>query len=190
VGNASNPAIISAVGLTNQAASAKTDVAINQLTVTGPAPKGNPVTMYADILAGYNTVTSATTPLGTGVSANAQIESVTIDGNIMATNIIAGVGPGSKGFGTASSAALSGAGVMDLPSIVSAISKIIVTGATLPAAAATDTYGIAAQYIASASYDGAALTLKAGPDNDTFANNAEHLLGSSTDKSGTVLYEV
>ena len=190
VGNASNPAIISAVGLTNQSATAKTDVAINRLTVTGPAAKGSPVTTYADILAGYNVDTSATTPLGAGVSADAQINSVTIDGNMMATNIIAGVEAGTNGFGTSSSVALSGSGVMDLPSIISTISKIIITGTTLPAAASTDTYGIAAQYIASASYDGAALKLTTGPDNDTFANNAEHVLGSSADKSGTVLYEV
>jgi len=190
VGNASNPAIISAVGLTNQSATAKTDVAINRLTVTGPAAKGSPVTTYADILAGYNVDTSATTPLGAGVSADAQINSVTIDGNMMATNIIAGVEAGTNGFGTSSSVALNGSGVMDLPSIISTISKIIITGTTLPAAASTDTYGIAAQYIASASYDGAALKLTTGPDNDTFANHAEHVLGSSADKSGTVLYEV
>jgi hypothetical protein len=141
--------------------------------------------VYADILAGYDTNTNnGTTPLGTGVNADAQIGTVRIDGNMTATNIVAGVGPGTTGFGTAGSAALSGTGVTDMPSIISKISQVIITGT---ASATTGTYGIAAQYIVSASYNGAALPLKAGPDNDTFAASSDHALGSSGD---VFLYEV
>jgi len=67
VGNATNPAVISAVGPANLAANATTDVAIGSVTVKGNAT-------YGDILAGYNTNTdNGTMPLGTGVNANAQI---------------------------------------------------------------------------------------------------------------------
>jgi len=182
VGNATNPAIISAVGRANLAANARSDVAIGSVTVTGDAT-------YADILAGYSTDTqNGIAPLGTGVSANAQIGTVTIGGNLTATNIIAGVGPGASGFGTAGSAALGGAGVTDLPSIISKISKVIIVGTVEATASATDTYGIAAQYIVSARVDGTPLALVPGPDNDTFADSSEHRL---PDASGdVVLYEV
>jgi hypothetical protein len=143
---------------------------------------------YGDILAGYNTDTqNGTVPLGTGVSADAQIGTVTIDGNFTATNIIAGVGAGNTGFGTAGSAALSGAGIMDLPSIISKISQVIIKGAVKPPASTADHYGIAAQYIMSANYDGKKVDLNPGPDNDTFANDQTHPLGSG---GNVVLYEV
>jgi len=183
VGNATNPAIISAVGPANLAASAKTDVAIQNITVHGNAT-------YGDILAGYNTETNGgMTPTGTGVNADAQIGTVSIGGNLEATNIIAGVGPGTTGFGTAGSAALSGAGVTDVPSIISTISRIIITGNVVaPATSTTDTYGIAAQYIANAKVAGQQLALIAGPDNDTFPFHDKQLLtGGNAD---VFLYEV
>jgi len=182
VGNATNPAIISAVGQASLISNATTDVAIKTLTI-----KGN--TTYGDILAGYNTDTQNSTQLlGTGVNADAQIGTVTIGGNYEATNIIAGVGPGATGFGTASSAALSGPGVSDLPTIISKISKVIIEGTVVPTPNNSDTYGIAAQYIASATVSKAKLTLLAGPDNDTFANGKDLQLPAST--GDVFLYEV
>ena len=188
IGNSTNPAIISAAGQTNLAANAKSDTAIGHITVTGAGGAfGSQVSTYADILAGYNTNTnSGADPLGTGVSADAQIGSVVIDGNLMATNIIAGVGPGTTGFGTAGGAALSGTGVADLPSIISRISQVVITGTVVPTASTADSYGIAAQYIASAFYDGSAISLVAGPDNDTFPSH-DHKLGATGD---IFLYEV
>ena len=189
VGNSSNPAIISAEGLTNLATNAKTDIAIQNLTV-----KGN--VNYGDILAGYSADTqNSTMLLGTGVSADAQIGTVTINGTLAATNIIAGVGPGTNGFfGTATSSALSGAGVTDMPSIISSISKVVITGNVVaPGASTPDTYGIAAQYIASASVNGSPLVLTAGPDNDTFANNKAQVLpitSPPTANANVYLYEV
>jgi hypothetical protein len=181
-GNATNPAIISAVGPANLAATAKTDVAIGSVTVKAGAT-------YGDILAGYNTDTqNGTEPLGTGVNANAQIGTVTIDGDLMATNIIAGAGPGTTGFGTAGSGMLSGAGVADLPSIISKISRIVITGTVTPTASLTDSYGIAAQYIVNASVDGTKLALVAGADNDTFASGNEHVLGGAN--GDVAVYEV
>jgi fibronectin-binding autotransporter adhesin len=185
VGNATNPAIISAVGPANLAANATTDVAMGIVTVKGNAT-------YGDILAGYSTDTqNSTVLLGTGVNADAQIGTVTIGGNLTATNIIAGVGAGTNGsYGNASSAGLSGAGVTDLPSIISKISRIVITGAVdAPAVSTTDTYGIAAQYIVSATVNAAKVALTAGPDNDTFANHAQHpLLGGGNGE--VFLYEV
>ncbi len=182
IGNSTNPAVISAVGAANLTGNATTDVAINSLTVKGSAT-------YADILAGYSTDTQGgTQPLGTGVNADAQIGAVTIGGNLMATNIIAGVGPGTTGFGTAGSMALSGAGVADLPSIISKISKVIIAGSVDPTADSGDSYGIAAQYIGSATVSGSPIALIPGPDNDTFAAAKEHQLPPST--GDVFLYEV
>jgi hypothetical protein len=187
VGNPSNPAIISAVGQARLLGTPTTDVAINKLTIKGDS-------IYADILAGYNTDTS-TSLLGTGVNADAQIGTVTIGtanaGTVYeATNIIAGVGPGSTGFGTAGSVALSGAGVADLPSLISKISKVVINGTANPTANGTDSFGIAAQYIASATYNGTKLALLAGPDNDTFASGHEIALPPATAGADVFLYEV
>jgi len=116
---------------------------------------------------------------------------VTIGGNLAATNIIAGVGAGTNGsFGNASSAALNGAGVTDLPSIISKISKIVIAGSVdAPTPSTTDTFGIAAQYIVSATEGATKIALTAGPDNDTFARNAQHeLLGGGN--GDVFLYEV
>jgi len=184
-GNATNPAIISAVGPANVTFGAASDVAIGKLTITG-------YSVYGDILAGYSADTqNSTALLGTGVNANAQIGTVTIGGNLTATNIIAGVGAGTNGFfGNAGSAALTGSGVSDLPSIVSKISRIIIGGVvTAPTVSTTDTFGIAAQQIVSASVHGTPLHLTAGPDNDTFANDADQplLTGGNGD---VTLYEV
>jgi hypothetical protein len=181
VGNATNPAIISAVGQSNQPAGATADVALGSVTIKGAAT-------YGDILAGYSTNTNnGADPLGVGVSADAQIGTVTIDGNYTATNIIAGVGAGTTGFGTAGSAALSGTGVADLRSIISKITAVIIKGTVKPPASTSDHYGIAAQYIAGASYDGKKVALRAGAENDTFANDDTHPLGTD---GNVVLYEV
>jgi hypothetical protein len=190
VGNSTNPAIISAVGVANLSAAATSDVAIRSITIKGPAATTNgPVASYADILAGYSTDTSnGANPLGTGVSADAQIGTVNIQGNITATNIVAGVAAGTNGFfGNSTSAAISGFTIIDMPHVISKISKIIVTGTATPLSSGTDTFGIAAQYITSASVDGSAIALKAGASNDTFAAFADHLLGTGGD---TFLYEV
>jgi hypothetical protein len=191
VGNATNPAIISAVGQASLSANATRDIAIGSITVKGPGIGTGPVTSYADILAGYNTDTTdpGSTLLGTGVNADAQIGTVKINGDITATNIIAGVGPGATGFGTSGSAALSGTGVTDLPGIVSKISQIIITGKVVSTSNPADTFGIAAQYIVSASYDGTPLALVPGPDNDTFAHGVS-ALPIPVGASDTFLYEV
>jgi hypothetical protein len=186
IGNSTNPAIISAVGPANVPYGATSDVAIGSLTVNGAVSWG-------DILAGYNTNTQNSTVLtGTGVNANAQIGTVTIHRTLSATNIIAGVGLGTNGdFGNSSSALLSGAGVTNLPSIVSKISRIVVTSTVdQPTSTSTDTFGIAAQYIVSGSIDGTALKLTPGADNDTFANSAEQTLSSGSNGGNTILYEV
>jgi hypothetical protein len=182
VGNATNPAIISAVGKANLASNATSDLTIGTLTVKGAVA-------YADILAGYSTDTqNGSKPLGTGVNADAQIGTVIIEGNFTATNIVAGVGPGSTGFGTSGSSQLSGPGVSDMTSIISKISKVIIDGSVTPTSGTTDSYGIAAQYVVSASVDGAPVTLIAGPDNNTFAAHADQQLPTGT--GDVFLYEV
>jgi hypothetical protein len=185
-GNSTNPAIISAVGQASFGASSTSDLTIGSITVGKTGATGT-AALYADILAGYNTNTNnGTDPLGTAASANAQIGTVQINGSIEAANIIAGVGPGTDGFGTAGSAALSGSGVADFSSVLSKIAEVVITGSAVTATSA-DTYGIAAQYIAKASYDGTPIALKPGPDNDTFATTNDHVLGTGGD---IFLYEV
>ncbi|HEX4083264.1 MAG TPA: hypothetical protein VHY22_00025 [Chthoniobacteraceae bacterium] len=180
-GQSTNPAIISAPGRGALTGNYTSDVAIGKITILGAA-------QYGDILAGYGTDTNnGAQPLGTGVNADAQIGTVTIDGALTATNIIAGAGPGSGGFGTASSAALTGAGVSDLPTIISKISKIVLNGTLNAPSDPSATYGIAAQYVVSAIVDGQKVPLIPGPDNDTFAAGKEQNLGSS---SNIFVYEV
>lgn len=180
LGNAANPAVISAVGTAALTGSPHSDLALGTVKVLGNAT-------YANLLAGYNTDTSSS-PLGTGVNADAQIGTVSIGGNLSGTNIIAGVAPGTGGFGTASSTALSGAGVADLPSLISKISKVVIAGSVIPTASNSDSFGIAAQYIASASVGGAKISLLSGPDNDTFAAGRQKQLPAST--GDVFLYEV
>jgi hypothetical protein len=179
-GNATTPVVISAAGVANLASTATSDIAIGHVTINGNVG-------YADIAAGYNTDTTGG-KLGTGVSADAQIGTVTINGNLTATNIVAGVGPGSSGFGTAGSAALTGAGVTDMPGIISRISSIVVTG--MVTSAPSGTYGIAAQQIGSATISGAPLLLTAGASNDTFAAGKEIRLPFLPAPSDLALYEV
>jgi hypothetical protein len=187
MGNSTNPAIISAVGPANFGENSTSDVAISRITVGKTGATGT-TALYADILAGYNTNTNGgTDPLGTGVSADAQIGTVRINGSIEATNIIAGVGSGTTGFGTAGSVPLSGSGVADFAPLISKISQVIVTGSAIATSSTTDSYGIAAQSIAKASVGGLAIALKPGPDNDTFATSADHVLANGGD---IFLYEV
>lgn len=187
-GNPSNPAIISAVGPANVPFGAVSDVAIGTVVVKYGST-------YGDILAGYSTNTTDANgnfvPTGVGVNANAQIGTVIIEGNLTASNIIAGVGAGTGGmFGNAGSTSLGGAGVTDLPTIVSRISEIVVTGYVVgPSTSTADTFGIAAQYIGVASIHGKTLPLVPGADNDTFANGAEQTLLSGGN-GNTYLYEV
>jgi len=189
-GNATNPAIISAVGLARLVGTATTDVAIGTLKVIGNSTlKVGANVSYADILAGYSTDTqNSTALLGTGVNADAQIGTIQINGNLLATNIVAGVGADTNGlFGTAGSSALSGKGVADLPSIISKISNIIVGGVSEGPDAA---YGIAAQYVANATVGGVKVKLAPGADNDTFAKTAAHPLAGATGNTNEILYEV
>jgi hypothetical protein len=179
-GNAANPAIVSAVGKASLLGKATSDVAIGNIKVAG-------VSSFADILAGYSTDTS-TSLLGAGVNADAQIGTVTIVGTVSGTNIIAGVGPGANGFGTAGSGMLSGIGVADLPTIVSKISKIVLGSGISPTASGSDSYGISAQDIVSASVGGTKVALTAGADNDTFALGKDHQLPAGS--GDTFLYEV
>jgi hypothetical protein len=184
-GNSTNPAIISAVGRANVPVGSLSDVAIGSITVKTSS-------LYGDILAGYGTNTdNGTVPTGVGVNADAQIGTVTIGGNFTASNIIAGVGAGAGGFfGNSTSAALSGAGVTDLPTIISKISRVVIGGhVTGPVTTTADTFGVAAQYIVSASVAGTAIKLTAGADNDTFANSATHALRTGGN-GNTTLYEV
>jgi len=180
VGNAANPAIVSAVGKASLLGNATSDVAIGTIKVLG-------MSNFADILAGYSTDTS-TSLLGAGVNADAQIGTVTIGGAVSGTNIIAGVGPGANGFGTAGSGMLSGIGVADLPTIVSKISKIVLSTGISPTSIGGDSYGISAQNIVSATIGGTKVALTTGADNDTFALGKDHQL--PTAGGDAFLYEV
>jgi hypothetical protein len=113
VGNSKNPVFISARGVASPGA---TDLAIASITVGSSKVSGT--VSFTNILAGYN-------PAGTGVNAAAQIGAVTVYGNWMASNLVAGAGPGADGqFGTTDTVLTS----TDAASVLSQIGPIIITG--------------------------------------------------------------
>jgi hypothetical protein len=96
---------------------------------------------YADIRAGWDESTF-------GLNADAQIGSVTVDGDWIASSISAGVTPGADGyFTTADDATLSGPNVTDLANVSSRIASVTIGGQALGTMLLGDRFGIEAQII-------------------------------------------
>jgi hypothetical protein len=154
VGTAASPVVISAAGQAKPTAT--TDRAIATLLL-----KGN--VTYVNILAGYDAT-------GAGVNADAQIGSVFVGHNWSASNLIAGIGPGSDGqFGTNDDARLSGTGIKDVSTVMSKIGHLTIAGTaqgTDSGTSSTDSFGIEAESIVSASINKVTLPLKPGVQAD------------------------
>jgi hypothetical protein len=124
---------------------------------------------YARILAGY----SGGTGVGGdgGVNADAQIGSVTVGGDWIASDLAAGATDGGDGFGNFNDDPLSGMTVKDFDLVVSRIGSIVIKGqamGTIAAVNAADRYGFVAQQIGSLKIGSTVFSLDPGIANDGF----------------------
>lgn len=165
IGNETSAAVISAGG-NGPVVNGKASPAIGSLTLGSST--GNSVS-FLNVLAGYDATGTAAAPLGAQLTADVQIGTVNIKGDLKATNIVAGSAPGTDGsFGTGDDLAfLAAAGtattpaVINNPKILSSIAKVIVGGNVL---ASDDSYGIVAQLVSSVTASGTPVQLTTGKD--------------------------
>jgi hypothetical protein len=143
-----SPVVISARGQAVQGVS--TDVAIGSIRVGGRVEA-------AQILAGYDIDLS-------GRNADAQISSLTVGGDWIASSVAAGATPGPNGFGSGDSK-ISGGGVTDSPGIVSRIGSISIGGEVLGTGSGAE-FGFVAEGIGAFSLGGLSIPLSPGPHND------------------------
>jgi hypothetical protein len=152
VGNLSadgdSPVVISARG--QAVPGVTTDVAIGTLHVGGRVEA-------AQILAGYDIDLSPR-------NADAQIGSLTVGGDWIASSAAAGANPGPDGFGSGD-AKISGPGVTDSPGIISRIGSVSIAGEVLGGAAGAE-FGFVAEQVGAFSLGGLAIPLSPGPHND------------------------
>jgi hypothetical protein len=155
--------VIGAVGQSNFTST--TDLAIGSIRVHGSVE-------HANLLAGYSFDLGGTGPHGN--NADAQIGLVSVGGDWIASNLVAGVSAGADGlFGTADDAKLSGAGVKDLGSTVSRIGQVIIGGQVRGTANAGDHFGIVAEAIGSMTVGGASVALS--PQANSVVNLASNV---------------
>lgn len=154
VGNSTNPALIRARG--QAAPPATSDIAIGTLKVLGRVER-------ALIHAG------ATDSIG--ANADAQIGTVTVGGDWIASSLVAGAQAGTDGhFGTTDDLKLGGAFLKDLPAVFSKINSITIGGQVIGSAFTADTFGFVAESIGSLKIGGdTTISLLAGNSNDDFA---------------------
>lgn len=151
IGNSTNPVIISARGQAVPTATA--DVAIGKLTVLGHVD-------HALIMAGYD-------PSGAGVNADAQIGTVSVGGDWIASGLVAGAVAAADGvFGTADDAKMSGPGVKDVAGLFSSITSLTIGGQALGTAGGTDFYAIMAEHVMAVKIGGQSVILVPGNSND------------------------
>src|SRR5262249_44784716 len=132
VGSAANPAVISAGG--HFMSTGGPDLAIRSVTVKGRVEHGL-------ILAGVDPITPyAYQP----VDADAQIGSVTVGGDWIASSIAAGAVAGAAGFGSPDDTKMSGQGVRDDPTVSSEIRSITIGGKVTGSDSAGDHFGFVA----------------------------------------------
>lgn len=151
--DSANPAILSAFGKA-VAPKSGTDLAIASIKVGGNVG-------FANIFAGFSVGL-------TGTNADASVGSVTVNGSWFASNLLAGVRPGTDALrGTADDEKLSGGGVRDHAAIFSKIGAIVIKGTADGTAGAGDHFGIRAEQVASATIGTGASKVKlaftAGP---------------------------
>ncbi len=171
-GNATNPVIITAVG--QVLPSGSTDIAIRTVNVLGRV-------FNAEILAGYSPDLSSSF-LGEPVNADAQIVTVKVGGDWIASDLIAGLDSGDGFFGDFNDSVIAGPGTTDRAAVVSKISTIIIGGRAIGTASSGDAirFGLGAQYIVSVKVGGVTpLQLFAGRGNDTFTLLGTYPLGTT-----------
>jgi hypothetical protein len=150
VGTAANPVTIAGRGLAALAATATADVAIKSLSVGGRAE-------FARILAGYSFDLAP-------VDVDAQVGSITVGGDWVASSVAAGAVDGGNGFGNVLDARITDA--TDDPDIVSRIGVVVIKGQAVGTAAAGDHFGFVAEQVASLKVGGTTIPLTPGSNND------------------------
>jgi hypothetical protein len=128
-------------------------IAIKSLSVAGRVE-------FADILGGYDTN-------GNGDPSNpdAQIGTVTIGGDWIASNLVAGVVADNAFFGDGDDDPITETGEPD--ALFSKITRIVINGQVIGTGAIGDHFGFVAQQISSFKVGGTALPLTSGAGNDT-----------------------
>jgi hypothetical protein len=130
---------------------AGSNLVLGSLTVLGQV-------VHADVLAGYDGVN--------GYNADAQIGTVTVGGDWVASNLVAGAVDGGNGFGNSLDAKIGGANTTDAVTAKSKIGSIMIGGQLLGTTAAGDHFGFVAEEVAALKVGGVTYTPKAGTGND------------------------
>ncbi len=141
-----------------------TDIAIGKITVKGRVERVN-------VLAGF---TKADVP----VNPDAQIGTVTIGGDWIASNLIAGVHNSDGFFGDSNEFAIA---INDDAAIRSRIAAVIIKGQVIGTPSSTDasTFAIAAQQLGTVKVGGTVIPLLPGASNDTFVDARSQPLSGS-----------
>jgi hypothetical protein len=144
--------VIAALG--TQATSGTADLAIASLTVGGRVE-------YTGILAGYSGAAGGTV---TALNADAQIGKVRVDGDWIASNLVAGVSSTDATIGNADDVLIPEIGQVD--TIVASIASLTVKGTVLGTFGEVVGFGFTAEEIKAASIDGKKIKLESGAGND------------------------
>jgi hypothetical protein len=142
-----SPVYITARGQAVQGAT--TDLAIGRISIGGRVEN-------TQFLAGYDIDLNA-------ANADAQIGSVSVGGDWIASSIAAGATPGSNGWGSGD-VKMSGPGVTDNPAILSRIAAVAIAGDIIGAAGVD--FGFVAEGVGSFNLGGINIPLKGGAHND------------------------
>ena len=128
-----------------------------------------------------------------GLNADAQIGSVSVGGDWIASNLIAGINPGADSrYGTVDDIELLGGQdfgsgpVKDNNALTSKIASIVIKGGVFGTPGlTTDTFGFGAQEIGSFKLGSVMLPLKAGVANDVFATSKAQPIGAGLTGANT-----
>jgi hypothetical protein len=149
-GSATNTATISAGGIpdANLSPKAKTHIALSKFTVAGSVRN-------ALIAAGLDSNNTA-------INRDAQIGSVLVSHDWVASNLVAGISAGADGkYGTGDDTlATSGTGYVNRPNIVSKIAAITIGGQIIGTTGAGDSFGFLASSIGGLKLSGLALKIR------------------------------
>jgi hypothetical protein len=153
LGTSAQTVVISGAGVA--APTIKTqDPAIGSVSVAGSAT-------YAMIEGGYDLA-------GNTFGGDAQIAKVAIGGDLIASDIIAGVKSTGTDFGNPTDTLIDRPGTAATDGILATIGSIVVGGQIEGTAATGDSFGIEAQLIGSIETGGVKLPMTKGPGNDDF----------------------
>jgi hypothetical protein len=151
VGTAARPVVIFAKG--QIAPVGLVDLAIGTVNIRGSVE-------FARILGGFASSTDKQ-------NADAQIGTVTVGGDWIASSIAAGIDPGTgNNFGDVNDVKIAGSGVKDVAAVFSKIQNVIIAGQALGTVGGTDSFGIVAENVGAVKIGGTPLLLALGNGND------------------------